>query len=180
MQEQQMANQAISMLVNIYLGVFDAFPNFFDMIQEHKRSAYFEDIVSRDIDFNNNMTYITADNRATSEVRLKLQAKGIPYIDVDSSVFEGSIKTNGKTLYILREADYERAVDLTKEIEKEHEEKLKEQLQQESELERTREDEIAQAREYYEKKEEEPDSETQPKPDEDIEESEEEPSDEDD
>lgn len=180
MQEQQMANQAISMLVNIYLGVFDAFPNFFDMIQEHKRSAYFEDIVSRDIDFNNNMTYITADNRATSEVRLKLQAKGIPYIEVDSSVFEGSIKTNGKTLYILREADYERAVDLTKEIEKEHEEKLKEQLQQESELERTREDEIAQAREYYEKKEEEPDSETQPKPDEDIEESEEEPSDEDD
>lgn len=151
MREQQTMNIAMSIWVDIYLGVFDSFPTFLDMVKEHELSSYYKEVVLRDVDFNNKLTYVTADDRAVSEVRLKLQAQGIPNLEVQSQAFDGVIKTNGSTVFILREADYERAVELAKDILREQEKTLKKEQEQEEELERTREEEIREAREHYEK-----------------------------
>lgn len=166
MRDQQTANIALSMLVDIYLGVFESFPKFNEMIQEHKKSSYYEEIVSRDIDFCNNMTYILPDRNSEHFIRVKLQEKGIPFIESNASPFSSKIKANGPTIFFLREADYERAVEATKEVEKEWEAKREAEKQQEEEWERTREEEISAARARYEKSEDEaetgPDSADQP------------------
>ena len=75
MNESQAANQAVSMVVKLYLGILTGIPELFYAFQDYKTMNYHRELVEQEIVRSGNAVTIAADDRAMEFVRVKLQEK---------------------------------------------------------------------------------------------------------
>lgn len=140
MNESQAGNQAVSMVVKLYLGILTGIPERFHAFQDYKTMNYHRELVEQEIVWSGNAVAIAADDRAMEFVRVKLQEKGICFSMAESEheVLREKVKANGRFLFFCREIDYERILEAVHEVECEI--SLKDQKIEEEELERGREE----------------------------------------
>lgn len=103
MNESQAGNQAVSMVVKLYLGILMGIPELFHAFQDYKTMNYHRELVEQEIVRSGNAVAIAADDRAMEFVRVKLQEKGICFAMAESGheVLREKVKANGSFLYTL-------------------------------------------------------------------------------
>ena len=119
MNESQAANQAVSMVVKLYLGILTGIPELFYAFQDYKTMNYHRELVEQEIVRSGNAVAIAADDRAMEFVRVKLQEKGICFAMADPGheALKELVKANGRFLFFCRELDYERILEAVHEVE---------------------------------------------------------------
>ncbi len=136
MNESQAANQAVSIVVKLYLGILTGIPELFYAFQDYKTMNYHRELVEQEIARSGNAVAIAADDRAMEFVRVKLQEKGICFAMADPGheALKELVKANGRFLFFCRELDYERILEAVHEVEQDLSRKDQE-MEEEEELE---------------------------------------------
>lgn len=139
MNESQAGNQAVSMVVKLYLGILMGIPELFHAFQDYKTMNYHRELVEQEIVRSGNVVIIAADDRAMEFVRVKLQEKGICFAMAQSNheALKEMVKANGRFLFFCRETDYERVVEAIHEVERDFSREDQE-MEEEEGLERDR------------------------------------------
>lgn len=146
MNESQAANQAVSIVVKLYLGILTGIPELFYAFQDYKTMNYHRELVEQEIARSENAVAIAADDRAMEFVRVKLQEKGICFAMADPGheALKELVKANGRFLFFCRELDYERILEAVHEVEQDLSRKDQEmEEEEEPEPERSREEPAA-------------------------------------
>lgn len=146
MNESQAANQAVSIVVKLYLGILTGIPELFYAFQDYKTMNYHWELVEQEIARSGNAVAIAADDRAMEFVRVKLQEKGICFAMADPGheALKELVKANGRFLFFCRELDYERILEAVHEVEQDLSRKDQEmEEEEEPEPERSREEPAA-------------------------------------
>lgn len=145
MNESQAGNQAVSMVVKLYLGILTGIPELFHAFQDYKTMNYHRELVEQEIVRSGNAVTIAADDRAMEFVRVKLQEKGICFAMAESGheALKKLVKANGRFLFFCRELDYERILEAVHEVKQELSRKDQELEEEERELEHGREEPAA-------------------------------------
>ena len=136
MNESQAANQAVSIVVKLYLGILTGIPELFYAFQDYKTMNYHRELVEQEIARSGNAVAIAADDWAMEFVRVKLQEKGICFAMADPGheALKELVKANGRFLFFCRELDYERILEAVHEVEQDLSRKDQE-MEEEEELE---------------------------------------------
>lgn len=136
MNERQLSNIGMSMAVEVYLGIFDIFPDLFQLLEDYKISSFYEDILLKDIDFTGNITCISASTEAARPLRIKLQERGLPCEEIRSEALTSAIKSSGDTIFILREADFKLAQEAVQDVLQDHAQEIEAEQEEDFELSR--------------------------------------------
>lgn len=148
MRDEQMMNQSLSIVIKLYQSFLQGLPDLFEGIDTFKASAYYQDVLRRDIKQTDECLCIAAEDEAVRLVEIKLQEKGIPWEKRKASDLQGVVKANGMFVFLCRGIDEQRVREAMREVQLEFERSHRpepemdaEKEQDEAELERERESE---------------------------------------